>query len=164
MARILGSSGFGRLAKGYPVNINDIDVKPFTVSSSAPADGIAAGSLLVMTSTPNVLTTVDPVESASTYANKIAGIALATNVKLDTVFPQSAGEVTWERGQAGGCAVRGEIAVEFTGTAPAPGAPVYYVIASNKFTTNSAGTNIALANMTFTGNTQGSLTVVDIRY
>lgn len=166
MARILGSSGFGRLAVGYPVNINDIDVKPFTVAATAPVDGIAPGSLLVLTSTPNVLTTVDPVESAATYANKIAGIALATNVKLDTVFPQSTGEVTWKRGQAGGVAVRGEIAVTLTGTAPAPGAPVYYDIANQAFTA-AAGTgnaNIALTNMTFTGNTEGNITVVNIRY
>lgn len=163
MARILGSSGFGRLAIGYPVNINDIDVKPFTVAADAPADGIAPGALLVLTSTPNVLTTVDPVGSAGSYTNKIAGIALATNVKLDTVFPQSTGEVTWKRGQSGGVAVRGEIAVKLTGTAPAPGAPVYYDLANQAFTTSSSST-IALANMTFTGNTEGNITVVDIRY
>ena len=164
MARILGSSGFGRLAVGYPVNINDIDTKPFTVAADAPATGIAPGALLVKTSAPNVYTTVDPAGSAASYsADKMAGIALATNVKLDTVFPQSSGEVTWKRGQAGGVAVRGEIAVKLTGSAPAPGDAVYYDLAQQAFTKSSSST-IALTNMLFTGNTEGNVTVVNIRY
>lgn len=163
MARILGSSGFGRLAIGYPVNINDVDVKPFTVAATAPADGIEPGALLVLTSAPNVLTVTDPVGSVGDYTNKIAGIALATNVKLDTVFPQSTGEVTWKRGQAGGVVVRGEVAVKLTGAAPAPGAPVYFDLANQAFTATSTS-NLALANMTFTGNTEGNITVVNIRY
>ena len=163
MAYILGTQGFGRLAVGYPVNINDVDVKPATVAANAPEAGIAPGSLLVLTDKPGVVTSADPVSTVEGFKNKIAGIALATNVKLDTVFPQSNSDVKWTRGQALGCAVRGEIAVRLTGAAPAPGAPVYYSIADDKFTASADG-NVALTNMVFTGNTQGDITVVDILY
>lgn len=163
MGYILGTSGFTRLAKGYPVNINDMDVKPFTVSSNAPEAGIAPGSLLIYDGDVNLVVPTDPLKTAADYANKVAGIALATNVKLDTVFPQSETGVNWLRGQAGGRAVKGEIAVQFSGTAPTPGAPVYYDIANGVFTTVSTS-NLALTNMEFTGNTEGNLTVVNIRY
>lgn len=164
MAYILGTQGFGRLAVGYPVNINDVDVKPATVAATAPEAGIAPGTLLVLTDKPNVVTAVDPLTTAENLKNKIAGIAMATNVKLDTVFPQSNSDVKWLRGQALGCAVNGEIAVKLTGSAPAPGAPVYYDIANNAFTASAGTSNLALANMVFTGNTQGDITVVDILY
>ena len=163
MAYILGTKGYSRLAIGYPVNINDVDVKPVTVANTAPETGIVPGSLLVFTETAGLVTAVDPLASADTLANKIAGIAMATNVKLDTVFPQSSGDVAWLRGQALGCAVNGEIAVKLTGSAPVPGAAVYYDIASGAFTATK-GTNLALPNMKFTGNTEGNITVVDILY
>jgi hypothetical protein len=163
MAYILGTQGFGRLSAGYAVNINDVDVKPGTVAMTAPEAGILPGSLVVFTEQPGVINSVDPLASAESLANKIAGIAVATNVKLDTVFPQSSEEPSWVRGQALGYAVRGEIAVKLTGTAPAPGAPVYYDIANGAFTTAS-GNNLALANMKFSGNTQGNITVVNILY
>lgn len=163
MAYILGTEGFGRLSAGYPVNINDVDVKPATVAMTAPEAGVLPGSLVIFTDKPGVINTVDPLASAESLANKVAGIAVATNVKLDTVFPQSSDGVAWVRGQALGYAVKGEIAVKLTGTAPAPGAPVYYDIANGAFTATS-GTNLALANMKFAGNTQGNITVVNILY
>lgn len=165
MSNIYGIKGFGRLAEGYPVNINDMDVKPFTVDAAAPEAGIKPGALLIYTDTYNSFTTTDPVKTKADYANKVAGIALATNVKLDTVFPQG-GSVNWLRGQAAGCAVKGEIAVTFDGTAPKQGAPVYYDITKGAFTA-AAGTsnaNLELTNMRFTGNTEGTLTVVNILY
>ncbi len=163
MAYILGTQGFSRLAVGYPVNINDVDVKPAAVAADAPEAGIAPGALLILTDTANVVTSVDPLTTAENLKNKIAGIAMATNVKLDTVFPQSTEGVNWQRGQALGCAVNGEIAVKLTGAAPVPGAPVYYNITAGAFTAAASG-NLALPNMVFTGNTQGDITVVDILY
>lgn len=164
MGHILGINGYTHLAKGYPVNINDADVKPFTVSANAAETGIEPGSLLVYDGTGvNSVTGTDALKSATDYKDKVAGIALATNVKLDTVFPQSVTGTNWLRGQAGGRIVRGEVAVKLGGSAPKAGQPVFYDIANAAFTATE-GSNLALPNMTFSGITEGTLTVVNIRY
>lgn len=160
MAYIYGGvNGFTRLAAGYPVNINDCNVKPFTLA--ATSEEAEAGELLMYTAEPNVLSAI---ANDATVSNvKPAGVLFATNVKLDTVFPQSDSEVTWKPGQAGGVAVTGEVAVKFVGTAPTPGADAYYDIAQQAFTTASSGSTVKVSGK-FTGNTQGNLTVVDLRF
>lgn len=162
MSSIYGINGYGRLAVGYPVNINDVDVKAFTVDASALEDGIAPGTLLLFTDKFGTVVSPDPAGSAFT-AQKVAGIALATNVKLDTVFPMGA-SVNWKRGEALGCAVRGEVAVKVTASITVkPGDAVYYDQANGVFT-NSSTSTIALPQMRFTGNQEGAMAVVDIRY
>lgn len=161
MSSIYGINGYGRLAVGYPVNINDVDVKAFTVDSTAVETGIEPGSLLVYTDKFGTVKSPDPVGSAIT-AGKVAGIALATNVKLDTVFPMGA-SVNWKRGEALGCAVRGEVAVKIAAVTIKPGDAVYYDQANAVFT-NVVASNVALPQMRFTGNVEGTMAVVDIRY
>ena len=161
MSSIYGINGYGRLAVGYPVNINDVDVKAFTVDSTAVETGIEPGSLLVYTDKFGTVKSPDPVGSAIT-AGKVAGIALATNVKLDTVFPMGA-SVNWKRGEALGCAVRGEVAVKIAAVTIKPGDAVYYDQANGVFT-NVTASNVALPQMRFTGNVEGTMAVVDIRY
>lgn len=157
MAYIYGVNGFTRLAAGYPVNINDCNIKPYTLA--ATSEEVAAGALLMYTDEPNILSGV-PVDA--TAGDVIpAGVAFATNVKLDTVFPQSETDVTWKPGQAGGFVITGEVAVKFTGAAPKPGQKVYYDIANQAFTADTSGVEIPAK---FTGNTQGELTVVDLRF
>ena len=160
MSQIFGINGFGKLAVGYPVNINDMDIKRFTVDSSS-LDGVAPGEPLAFTTKYGIL----EVMSAD---KKLAGIAVATNVKLDTVFPQG-GSVNWKAGETGGYATRGEIAVKLDGSAPAPGAAVYYDASKKAFTTatkqsDTTTDTIALTNCRFTGLTEGTVTVVDILY
>lgn len=157
MAYIYGVNGFTRLAAGYPVNINDCNVKPFTLANDS--EPVEAGALLMYTAEPNIFSGVST--DAIKGDVKPAGILFATNVKLDTVFPQSDGEVKWYPGQAGGCVITGEVAVKFTGSAPTPGAKVYYDIANQAFTTSNEGVEIPAK---FTGNTQGNLTVIDLRF
>lgn len=161
MSSIYGINGYGRLAVGYPVNINDVDVKAFTVDSTAVETGIEPGSLLIYTDTFGTVKAPDPVGTAIT-AGKVAGIALATNVKLDTVFPMGA-SVNWKRGEALGCAVRGEVAVKIASVTIKPGDAVYYDQANSVFT-NASASNVALPQMRFTGNVEGTMAVVDIRY
>ena len=162
MGQIFGIGGYTRLAAGYPVNINDMNIRTATVNAEQE-DGILPGQLVIATDTYNSVITTDPVEEATSYTNKILGIAVATNVKLDTLFPQSETGVAWMPGEALGYAVTGEIAVKFTGTAPTQGQPAYYDIANGAFTATSASM-MALPNMVFSGITQGNLTVVKILY
>lgn len=158
MAYIYGVNGFTRLAAGYPVNINDCNIKPFTLANDS--EEVEAGALLMYTAQPNILAGI-PVDALAKDV-KPAGVVFATNVKLDTVFPQSDGEVTWKPGEAGGFVITGEVAVKFEGAAPAPGDAVYYNIAKQMFTATAEG-NVAVS-AKFTGNTQGGLTVIDLRF
>lgn len=161
MGLIFGLNGYGKLLAGYPININDAVVKTGSVATDAE-NGIKPGDLLVFTDKFGVYGVVDSVKSASDYTNKIAGICMSDNVKLDTVFPQK-GEVAYMPGQGINVMTRGAVGVEITGAAPVPGAPVYYDIANGKFTTVSTS-NLALPNMRFTGQVDGTLAGVEILY
>lgn len=162
MGQIFGIGGYTRLAAGYPVNINDMNIRTATVNAEQE-DGILPGQLVIATDVYNSVITTDPVGEVDDYTGKILGIAVATNVKLDPCFPQSKGGVAWLPGEALGYAVTGEISVKFTGSAPTQQQPAYYDIANGVFTTEASGT-LALPNMVFSGVTQGNLTVVKILY
>ena len=160
MAKIYGASGFSQLKLGYEVNVNDTIRKTGTVHADE-TEGIMPGQLLVATDVAQVYKTVDSLKSAGSFTNKIAGIALATNVKLDPLFPQSPNGVPFMPGEQVACLIQGEVAVKFTGTAPVEGAPVYFDITNQAFT-STVGSNLALSNMRFTGVTEGDLTVVRV--
>jgi len=159
MALILGKDGYNQLALGYPINVNDIKAKPFTVAQDE-INGILPGDLLATTGTSQVY------KKATSKDDKVVGIALATNVKLDPLFPQSKGEPAFEAGIQAAYIYQGEIAVTLSGAAPAEMDEVYYETAegSEGFTNTSSATAIALPNMVFTGITEGNLTVVRVRY
>lgn len=161
MAKFFGVDGFNRLQLGYEVNVNQTERKTFTVSADA-TDGIYPGDLLIVTAAPQVYKKVNG-GAAADYTGKIAGICLATNVKLDPMFPQSAGDVAFKVGDHAACVKRGEVAVKLYGTAPAENAAVYYDITNGAFTTASSN-NIACPNMLFTGVTEGNVTVVNVLY
>ena len=59
--------------------------------------------------------------------------------------------------------IRGSIAVPFTGTAPTEGAAVYYDFTNRAFTA-TAGSNISLPGMRFTGRTEGNVSEVYVQY
>lgn len=153
---ILGTSGFSKLAKGYEINVNDVKTKTFTVAASETS-GIEGGDCLVATATPQVYAL--PTATSDT----VIGICLATNVKTDTTFPQSTGEVKFMPGEHGGCVISGEVAVKLYGAAPTEGAAVYYDI-TNKAFTATTDNNLACPNMRFSGITEGELTVVRVLY
>ena len=160
---ILGSKGYNRLLLGRETNINQVKTKTFTVDASVPEGAIYPGDLLIFGSKTQVYTKPDKTQAATTYANKIAGIALATNVKLDTKFPQSDVEVGFEPGQQGACVVQGEVVVKLHGNAPTEGADVYYDVANAAFTTSSSNT-LQCVGYKFSGITEGNLTVVNRLY
>ena len=156
---ILGINGFKKLQLGYEVNSNDIKTKNFVVAQGAE---IAPGDILIRTDKTQVYKTALTSDEVQNLTGKVAGILLATNVKLDPMFPQSTDEVIFKGGDRGACVVRGEVAVKLTGSAPAEGAAVYYDPSVKAFTTDT--TKVPLPNCTFIGITEGTLTVVNVRY
>lgn len=161
MARIFGKDGYQRLLLGREININDIRTRTCTIAktdtSSNAVAGVMGGELLVYTNRTQVYA------PASKADDKVAGICLGTNVKLDPYFPESADEVKFIGGDACACVIQGDVAVRLDGTQPKEGAAVYYDFSKKAFTTVNTGT-IACANMEFRGISEGSVTVVRVRY
>ena len=161
MARIFGKDGYQRLLLGREININDIKTRTCTIAktdtSSNAVTGVMGGELLVYTDRTQVYA------PASKADDKVAGICLGTNVKLDPYFPESADEVKFVGGDACACVIQGDVAVRLDGTEPKEGAAVYYDFNKKAFTTVNTGT-IACANMEFRGISEGSVTVVRVRY
>lgn len=161
MARIFGKDGYQRLLLGREININDIKTRTCTIAktdtSSNAVTGVMGGELLVYTDRTQVYA------PASKADDKVAGICLGTNVKLDPYFPESTDEVKFIGGDACACVIQGDVAVRLDGTQPKEGAAVYYDFNKKAFTTSNSGT-IACANMEFRGISEGSVTVVRVRY
>lgn len=161
MARIFGKDGYQRLLLGREININDIRTRTCTIAktdtSSNAVAGVMGGELLVYTDRTQVYA------PASKADDKVAGICLGTNVKLDPYFPESTDEVKFLGGDACACVIQGDVAVRLDGTEPKEGAAVYYDFSKKAFTTTNTGT-IACANMEFRGISEGSVTVVRVRY
>lgn len=161
MARIFGKDGYQRLLLGREININDIRTRTCTIAktdtSSNAVAGVMGGELLVYTDRTQVYA------PASKADDKVAGICLGTNVKLDPYFPESTDEVKFLGGDACACVIQGDVAVRLDGTEPKEGAAVYYDFSKKAFTTSNSGT-IACANMEFRGISEGSVTVVRVRY
>ena len=161
MARIFGKDGYQRLLLGREININDIKTRTCTIAktdtSSNAVTGVMGGELLVYTDRTQVYA------PASKAEDKVAGICLGTNVKLDPYFPESTDEVKFIGGDACACVIQGDVAVRLDGTQPKEGAAVYYDFSKKAFTTSNSGT-IACANMEFRGISEGNVTVVRVRY
>lgn len=139
MGLIYGKSGIPKLMVGYPTVSDKYDVGPAVLEGSTailPGDvvmfGSASGAYL-------------PASSLTAFAGEVAGIALATNVKVPTQYPAPNGPVAFQPGEAFGLLVRGFVAVALDADAvladAKEGAPVY-LTAAGKVTTVSTS-NIA---------------------
>ena len=161
MARIFGKDGYQRLLLGREININDIKTRTCTIAKTDTSSNAVAGVMGV-----ELLVYTDRTQAyapASKADDKVAGICLGTNVKLDPYFPESTDEVKFIGGDACACVIQGDVAVRLDGTQPKEGAAVYYDFSKKAFTTSNSGT-IACANMEFRGISEGSVTVVRVRY
>jgi len=138
MGLIYGKTGIPKLMVGYPTVSDKYDVGPAVLEGSTavyPGDvvmvGSASGSYL-------------PASSLSDMS-EVAGIVLATNVKVPNTYPAPQGPVAVQPGEAFGLLVRGFVAVELDAGADlddaVEGATVY-LTAAGKCTTDSSG-NIA---------------------
>ncbi|MEG1565331.1 MAG: hypothetical protein RR342_01135 [Bacilli bacterium] len=153
---ILGQSGFDQIALGYETNASQIEVRAFKVASTETS-GIVPGTPVACTANTQVY------KEYAASSEKFAGIALATNIKVDTVFPQSATEVKFMSGDNAGALIYGEIAVKLHGSAPAEGAPVYYDFTNKAFTATSTN-NTQIPGARFMGRTNGNVTVIFVQY
>lgn len=159
MSLIYGKDGFKKLQVGYETQVNDSLRRSFTIANSETS-GILPGDLLLTSSATQVYTHA---AGALQGTQKVAGIALATNVLLDPAFPQSSTEVPFKAGTRGVALIRGSIAVPLTGTAPVEGAAVYYDTTARAFT-GTAGSNIALSGARFTGKVEGNVAEIFVQY
>ena len=159
MSLIYGKDGYNKLQCGYETNVND-SLRGAYVVSSSQTDGILPGDLLITGAAPKVYTRPS---QALGGTQKIAGIALATNVLLDRQFPQSSTEVPFKPGVRGAVLLRGSVAVPLHGNAPAEGGSVYYDF-TNKAFTNTAGSNIPLPGARFTGRVEGNVAEIYVQY
>lgn len=166
---------YATLKLGYPVYINVDSIRAFTAKVGAD---ITFGSLLVRTTATKVYESVQNKVAAVTDANEIVGIAMATNVKLNPVYPGGNATVSTKGGEQGDNAQNGEIAVQFVGAAPLENAPVYLITAVGTEPTAVKGlvtavaapvsneTKLLLPQFRFTGltDTANSLTVLKKLY
>lgn len=138
MSLILGKDGVQKLMVGYPTVSDKYDIGPGSVEGSDP---IAPGDIVMHGSAHGLY---KPAATISDFA-QIAGIALATNVKVPTEYPAPAGPVPFQPGEAFGLLVRGFVAIALDADAviadAVEGAPVY-LTAAGKATTVSTD-NIA---------------------
>lgn len=156
---IVGKSGIQKLMVGYPTVSDKYDVVPATLES-----GTAHNGDVMMHGTSHSLYKV--AAATITAAKQIAGILLATNVKVPSAYPAPAGSVATNAGEAFNLIVRGFVAVELDSGAVVAnakeGAPVY-VTSAGKLTTESGSGAVELP-WKFTGVTElhGSAKVAEI--
>lgn len=138
MGLIYGKSGIPKLMVGYPTVSDKYDVGPAVLEGSTavyPGDVVMFGS---------ASGSYKPASSLTEMA-EVAGIVLATNVKVPGVYPAPLGPVAFQPGEAFGLLVRGFVAVALDANAvladAKEGAPVY-LTAAGKITTVSTS-NIA---------------------
>ena len=138
MSLIIGTSGVQKLMVGYPTVTDKYDVGPAILGGDA---AVLPGDVVVHTANHAVY------EAASSISDfsEVAGIVLATNIKVPTLWPAPKGPVAFQVGEAFGLMVRGFVAVALDEGADladaVEGAPVY-LTAAGKLTTVSAS-NIA---------------------
>lgn len=138
MGLIYGKTGIPKLMVGYPTVSDKYDVGPAVLEGTTaiyPGDvvmhGSASGAYLPASSLTNIA--------------EVAGIALASNVKVPTEYPAPVGPVAIQGGEAFGLLVRGFVAVQLDADAviadAVEGATVY-LTSAGKITTVSTS-NIA---------------------
>lgn len=98
------------LMKGYPTISDKYDVAPAVLEG---ATSVKAGELVVFGSETGRYAA----PTTSSTVAKIAGIVLATNVKVPKTYPATAGEQTYAADDAFNLMFRGAIAVELDGGA-----------------------------------------------
>lgn len=121
------------LKVGYPINVNQNDVRRFTAyAGDEPLKSIELGDLLILGGVTKVYKSArNEANGVITAESQIVGIALSTNVKLNTFFPVGASTsgtvVAYNGGDDGNNLIKGEIPVEYVGAEPAENDPVYVI-------------------------------------
>lgn len=165
---------FNELKKGYPVTINQDDIRAFTVLKTAAAVVEPGEVLLLGGSTRVYIGAENDAALGTKVAKDVAGIAIATNVKTKEAYNSTDSETTFGLGQKGDMLQKGEVAVEFAPTASGitENDPVYLVVGIvgtpvtadlgkliNAISSTPADT-ILLPGYVWSGITEGTLSVV----
>ena len=136
MSLILGKDGVQKLMVGYPTVSDKYDVGPGSVEGSNP---INPGDVVMFGSAHGLY---KPAAATITSMAQIAGIALATNVKVPTEYPSPAGPVPFQPGEAFGLLVRGFVAIALDADAvladAKEGASVYLTSAGKATTVSTS--------------------------
>lgn len=158
MGLIKGKNGIQKMIIGYPTVSDKYDVAPATLEGSS---FVYNGDVVMFGSAAGLYKKA----ASLTAASQIAGIVLATNVKVPSTYPAPAGSVATQTGDAFNLIVKGFIAVELDGgadlSACKEGATVYCT--STGKLTNVDTSNIATS-WKFTGivETQSTKKVAEI--
>lgn len=133
MGLIYGKTGIPKLMVGYPTVSDKYDVGPAVLEGSTP---ILPGDVVKHGSASGAYV---PAASLASFAD-VAGIALATNVKVPNQYPAPEGPVAIQGGEAFGLLVRGFVAVKLDASAvlaDAKEGATVYVTSAGKITTVS---------------------------
>jgi hypothetical protein len=121
------------LKLGYAVNVNQNDVRRFTAyAGDVPVKDIPFGDILILGGATKVYKSASNEDVATVTAeSQVVGVALSTNVKLNTFFPvgtSTAGNAGfYTGGDDGNNLIKGEVAVQYFGAAPAENGIVYII-------------------------------------
>ena len=133
MSLILGKDGVQKLMVGYPTVSDKYDVGPAVLEG---ASAVLPGDVVMFGSASG---SYKPAASLSAMT-QVAGIVLATNVKVPSAYPAPEGPVAVNPGEAFGLLVRGFVAVKLDADAvladAKEGAKVY-LTSAGKITTVS---------------------------
>ena len=133
MSLILGKDGVQKLMVGYPTVSDKYDVGPAILEGASP---VLPGDVVMFGSAEG---SYKPAASLSAMT-QVAGIVLATNVKVPSAYPAPEGPVAVNPGEAFGLLVRGFVAVKLDADAvladAKEGAKVY-LTSAGKITTVS---------------------------
>lgn len=156
MGLIKGKLGIQKMLVGYPTT-TDYDVVAATLSGA----DVVNGDVVMYTTDHSIYKKAASV----TAATQLAGIVLATNVKVPSTYPAGSMNVPTKAGEQFNLVVRGAVAVELDSAAVLANATegaVVYVTSAGKLTTVSSS-NVA-TNWKFTGvtETQGTAKVAEI--
>ena len=157
MGLIKGKLGLQKMFVGYPTVSDKYDVVPATLSGA----DVVNGDVVMYTTDHSVYAKA----ASITAAAQLAGVVLATNVKVPSTYPAGSANVPTKAGEQFNLMVRGYIAVELDSAADLANAKegaVVYCTAAGKLTT-VANSNVA-TNWKFTGvtETQGTAKVTEI--
>ena len=133
MSLILGKDGIQKLMVGYPTVSDKYDVGPAVLEGSTP---VYPGDVVMYGSASG---SYKPAASLSDMSD-VAGIVVATNVKVPKEYPAPDGPVAFNPGEAFGLMVRGFVAVKLDADAvlaDAKEGATVYLTSAGKITTVS---------------------------
>jgi hypothetical protein len=157
MSLILGRNGIQKLMAGYPTVSDKCDVAPATLES-----GVASNGSVMMHGTAHSLYKV---ASSVATAEQVAGVLLATNVKVPGTYPAATGSVETKAGEQFGLIVRGFVAVELDAGADLAAATegsTVHITAAGKLTTSTASTVALTWRFTGVTETQGTAKLAEV--